>query len=161
MARKKMSQREKLSKRQELLIRGENLLSTYDAVNDELGRAFLDCIAIGMNMNSRGQVRDHDRISRKAWDLINFRELSRELAGGDLNITRNNIPIKYAVGVFKAVKAMENMLRRLNSQKYQRTMYKERISSNSKRTAKWRRAHLISKQKKITELAAARNNRED
>ena len=33
---------------------------------------------------------------KKTFDILNFRDISRYLAGGDLNITRVNIPKKYS-----------------------------------------------------------------
>lgn len=94
----------------------------YEAAEKRLNMILDESYKFGVNLNDSGEVTPTDRFTNMSWDIINFRGLSRMLAGGELNITRDIIPKRYAIEVHRMLKANERALKNIFSQRHQKAM---------------------------------------
>ena len=122
-----------------LMAKAPTVRANLDAAEREWALICIKGAEFGINLNEKGEVKDMDRFASHAWDVVNFRKLSRILAGGDLNITRDNIPQKYAREVFDVINTVERILKNIFKRRYEKTSRDRRaqeISEKSKRDAK-------------------------
>ena len=125
-------------------LRGQRVKATLDAAEKEWAIICSEANALGVNLDRYGNMVAMDNFRKHAWEMINFRKMSRFLAGGDFNITRTIIPKIYAREVFDIVKSVEQMLRNVKKRRYEKVMRKKREVQN-KRIEKRNKARIRNK----------------
>src|SRR5680860_1378204 len=103
-----------------LMSKSQPVRARLDAAEREWAMLCIEAAKFNINLNEVGEVRDMDRFAKAAWDVLNFRELSRIFAGGNLNITRNNIPQKYAREVLDTINAVERIIKNIFKRRYEK-----------------------------------------
>ena len=92
---------ERLEKIRILMVRGQRVKATKDAADKEWGVICNEASHLGINLNVRGEVQPTQSYVKHGKQLINHMKLSKKLAGGLRNITKQNVPQKYAEDVFQ------------------------------------------------------------
>lgn len=118
MAKKEYTQYQRLMLQRKYMFEGQRYQAEIDAAKLKLAILCIEAAKIGIHINEKGEGMPMDRFAKRAWETLNFRELSITLTGKPINISRNNIPQKYAVEVNIAFNALRKAYERIFNSRY-------------------------------------------
>lgn len=122
MMEKRLNSGQKLIRQRKIMMNAQKIKATLDAAEKKWAELILEAKELGVNIDNRGIVTPVDIHAKDAWEVINFRKLSRKLSKGDLNITRDYIPKKNATEVLLIVKSVEDSFVNIFKRRYTKNM---------------------------------------
>lgn len=116
--KKRMNPGKRLIEQRKMMFNGPKIKAALDHITKQWLLMIELATELGINLDVDGEVKAPDENQKKAWNSLNKRVISRELTGGDLNITTAYIPRKYAWEVLEITKAVEDAYARIYKRRY-------------------------------------------